>query len=101
MNEDLTVEIVFAAPESQLLLELRLPPGTTVAEAIDASRLQERFPDYSFGELPVGVWGRIVSPAHELQPGDRVEIYRELEIDPMAARRVRASAPVPDPSEPH
>lgn len=101
MTEELLVEVVFVAPEAQSLLEVRLPAEATVADAIAASGLQEQFPDYSIREMPTGIWGRLVSPEHQLRAGDRVEVYRDLVIDPMEARRVRALAPVPDPSEPH
>lgn len=99
MTEELDVEVAFAAPESQVLLALKVPASATVADAIRASGIQDRFPDYPLAALQVGVWGRVVSSGRQLQAGDRVEIYRELEIDPMEARRVRASAPIPDPSE--
>lgn len=99
MTQELEIEIVFAAPNSQVLLAVSLPADATVADAIQSSRIQERFPDYPLDSLPVGIWGRVVSLEQKLQAGDRVEIYRELEIDPMEARRIRAAAPIPDPCE--
>jgi putative ubiquitin-RnfH superfamily antitoxin RatB of RatAB toxin-antitoxin module len=101
VTETLTVEVVFASAESQVLLPIQLPPGATVADAIQVSKIQDRFPGFRLSELPVGIWGRVVTPEHALQSGDRVEIYRQLKIDPMTARRVRASAPDPDRSESH
>lgn len=99
MSEQLDVEVVFAAPDSQVLLPVRVPADATVADAIRASRIQDRYPEYSLDALQVGIWGKVVSLKRQLQAGDRVEIYRELEIDPMEARRIRASAPNPDLSE--
>lgn len=99
MTQDLLVEVVFVTPESESLQEIRLPVGATVADAVEASKLQAQFPDLALGDLPVGIWGRVVTPAQVLKSGDRVEIYRELQVDPMAARRIRATAPDPDPSE--
>ena len=97
MTATLSVEVVFATPESTLLIELGLRPGATVADAIAASGLAEAFPQYALNALPVGIWGRLTEVSRELQDGDRVEIYRELIIDPMESRRLKASEPVPDP----
>lgn len=65
-----------------------LPAGATVAAALRGSGW---WPD---GMLPtgltVGVWGRVRTADHELRDGDRVEIYRDLLVDPKEARRGRA-----------
>jgi putative ubiquitin-RnfH superfamily antitoxin RatB of RatAB toxin-antitoxin module len=46
-------------------------------------------PDAQWAQLPVGVWGRKARLDHVLREGDRVEIYRPLQIDPKLARRER------------
>ena len=99
MTSKIFVEVVFAAPESQLLTELELPSGATVADAIAASGLAETFPQHALNALPVGIWGRLTEVSRTLQDGDRVEIYRELTLDPMESRRLKASEPDPDPRE--
>ena len=95
----ISVELVFVTPESEAFRELEMPQGATVADAIELSGLARDFPDYAVTELPVGIWGRQVGPTQVLQDGDRVEVYRELRVDPMDARRLRASGRVPDPYE--
>jgi len=41
-------------------------------------------------EVPdVGIWGRRCGPQEALREGDRVEIYRDLKVDPKVARRER------------
>ena len=40
-------------------------------------------------ELECGVWGRKVELNHVLRAGDRVELYRPLQVDPKVARRER------------
>lgn len=99
MTEKISVELVFAAPDSQILRELSLPTPATVASAIAASGIAEEFPDYPIANLPAGIWGRRVSATENLKDGDRVEIYRELLLDPMEARRLRALEPAPGPDE--
>jgi putative ubiquitin-RnfH superfamily antitoxin RatB of RatAB toxin-antitoxin module len=39
----------------------------------------------------LGIWGRPCTPQTTLRPGDRVELYRPLAMDPKEARRLRAS----------
>jgi len=88
--ETFRVEIVFATPELQELIGIDVQPGTTVQQAIDRSAIWERFDGVDLGELPVGIWGREVGRDHELRAGDRVEIYRALQMEPREARRLQS-----------
>ena len=92
MPAELSVEIVFALPQRQELIEVTLKEGATLADAIEASGLSARFPEEQIDQLPTGVWGRPVGGDHILRDGDRVEIYRPLEIEPREARRRLAEA---------
>ena len=69
---------------------VELPDGATVAEAIATSGLAGQFPGLDFGELQAGIWGKPVERACPVRDGDRVELYRPLEMDPREARRLRA-----------
>jgi putative ubiquitin-RnfH superfamily antitoxin RatB of RatAB toxin-antitoxin module len=42
--------------------------------------------------IPVAVYGDRVSGDRPLEPGDRVELYRPLQIAPREARRQRAGS---------
>lgn len=86
----LRVEVALATPERQKLIELELAPGATVAEAIEASRILRYFPALDPATLRCGVWGRETGRDAVLADGDRVELYRPLEIDPKEARRQHA-----------
>ncbi len=86
MNE-ISVELVFALPEKQLLLSTSVPAGTVVHELLQVEELRQSFPDYSVTGLAVGIWGCEVAGDRVLKDGDRVEIYRPLELDPREARR--------------
>ena len=86
------VEVVFALAEKQVLRTIELPDGATVADAISASTIAQQFPGLEFGELQVGIWGKPVERAKAVRDGDRVELYRPLEMDPREARRLRAGA---------
>lgn len=97
----IVVEVAFASTDAQVLIELSLPSGATVADAIVAADLQSRFPQYDFSVLATGIWGSKVSRRQQLSHGDRVEVYRELAREPMEARRVRVRDSTPDPSGSH
>ena len=84
---DINVEVVFATPESQRLCAIAVKDGTTVREAIAASGLESVFTAFDFDSAAIGVWGHEVTGDHVLRDGDRVEIYRPLELDPREARR--------------
>ena len=76
-----------------------MPSGSTVTDALEVSKIGAAFPDADIANLPTGIWGRPVDREQTLADGDRVEVYRELEIDPKESRRLKASARVPDPFE--
>lgn len=66
-----------------------IPDGTSAAMALESSGAFEAFPQLQKEELLLGVWGQRVGTQHILQPGDRLEVYRRLLIDPKLARRER------------
>lgn len=75
-----------------LLVRLTLPQGATVREAVLASGLLERLPGAAVETLDLGVFNRACTPERQLEQGDRVEIYRPLQIDPKSARHLRVQA---------
>lgn len=87
------IEVAFALPYEQKVIELDVEEGVTVAQAIEASDLQQRFPDWNLADCEVGIYAeKVLKPSSKvLEEGDRVEIYRPLQIDPKAARRERAA----------
>jgi putative ubiquitin-RnfH superfamily antitoxin RatB of RatAB toxin-antitoxin module len=79
---------------------LRVPEGSTVevllhmaiqqivesaGSTVDATRLALS----SLHFQQPGVWGKKVSWSHPVKEGDRVELYRPLQVDPKVARRQR------------
>ena len=83
------VVIVACSPGARRVeqVELRLPCGATVADALRESGLLQRHPELAGAK--VGVWGRLRTPQDPLRDGDRVELYRPLQVDPKEARRQR------------
>ncbi|WP_292443490.1 RnfH family protein [Methylibium sp.] len=70
-------------------IELELPECSTVADALQASGLLQRHPGIDLALQRMGVWGRACRPDDVLREGDRLELYRALEVDPKEARRLR------------
>ncbi|MEP7058736.1 MAG: RnfH family protein [Caldimonas sp.] len=66
-----------------------VPAGATLLDALRASGFLERHPQIDLERQAVGVWGRVQPLDAPLAPGDRVEIYRPLQIDPKDSRRRR------------
>lgn len=90
---EIQVEVAYALPEEQFLVEVRLPEGATVADAIRESGLQVRYPGLDPAAAGVGIFGRPCPLSQVLAAGDRVEVYRPLQIDPKDRRRRRARQP--------
>lgn len=91
----INVEVVFALPSKQRLVSLEVAQGTTAADVVLLADLASFFPemgDEFFAQAPLGIFGKALkTPAsYCLRDGDRVEVYRPLEIDPKSARQARA-----------
>lgn len=81
------VEVVFALPAQQILQTVSLADGATVADAIEAAGLAALFPQEPIDALATGIWGTVVPREQRVRDGDRVEVYRPLELDPRDLRR--------------
>lgn len=88
--EHITVEVAYALQQHQHLISVRLPRGSSAAEAVECSGLLQQCPELGSGALTLGVFGRRCAAATPLNDGDRVEVYRQLVIDPKTRRRRRA-----------
>ena len=84
------VEIIYALPHQQDLLQLEVEQGCTVRQAILQSEILARYPEINLESISVGIFTKPVELEYNLAPNDRVEIYRPLTIDPKEARRQRA-----------
>jgi len=92
MTDLIEIELVLASAERQRLLSIQVSEGLTVAEVISQSGVEQEFPDEHIDDLAVGIWGKLVGRNHIVRDGDRIELYRPLQIDPREARRQLARA---------
>ena len=83
---EIGVSVAYAERDRQTVIELRVPRGTTAAEAIERSRIREQHPGIP-ATAAIGIYGRVAAPSAVLAEGDRVELYRPLSADPKEERR--------------
>ena len=91
----LEVEVVYARPEQQVLIQLSVPGGSTARDAIIRSNILSDVSGLDLETLAVGIFARRVTLDYILKTGDRVEIYRPLTMSPVEARRWRAKLKTP------
>ena len=96
MSTRLSIEVCYALATEQTLVELDLPAGATLREAIEASGILQRYPQIDLGvsglqegHAKVGIFGKLKPLDTVLADHDRVEIYRPLVVDPKVSRQRR------------
>ncbi|HSV60232.1 MAG TPA: RnfH family protein [Variovorax sp.] len=88
----MTIQITLVcSPAPRVVYEqvLNLQDGATAERAVLASRLAAQLPELDWRALQPGVWGRAVAWDCALKDGDRIELCRDLTVDPKVARRER------------
>lgn len=90
-HDSIGVEVIYALPQHQERISLRLPAGTTLQQAIDQSGLADKYPEVDLGRLKTGIYGKLSKADTVLRDRDRVELYRPLIADPKEVRKQRAA----------
>lgn len=91
MAESIQLEVTYAKPEKQEVVSLRLPAGSTIKQAIEASGLMARYPEIDLAKTKVGIYGKLSRMDTVVRDRDRVELYRPLIADPKEVRKQRAA----------
>ena len=91
MSTRIRIEVAYATPQKQLIIEHEIDPGTLPREAIRDSGIDQHFTEIDLDNCSIGVFSKIIAPNYQLQEGDRIEIYRPLIADPKEIRRQRAA----------
>ena len=84
------VSLCYATPDTEILRELSVPPGTTIGQAIAALGVLPGLPQLDLAAHPVGIFGKQRPLDTVLREHDRIELYRPLVADPKDSRRRRA-----------
>ena len=99
VSAEIAVRVVWSPSARETLsVDLALPPASTLASALEAAGwpalASAAQGDVAFAAagLSAAVWSKARPLGHVLRDGDRVEVLRDLRIDPMTARRVRFEA---------
>jgi putative ubiquitin-RnfH superfamily antitoxin RatB of RatAB toxin-antitoxin module len=85
------IEVAYATPTRQMIIECQIEPGTSPRNAVRLSGIHRHFLEIDLDHCDLGVFGKLISEDYELQDGDRIEIYRPLIADPKEIRRQRAA----------
>lgn len=81
------IGIAYALPHRQAWLNVEVPDGATVRDAIERSGILVQFPEIDLGQQKVGIYGKVSKLDAVLNDGDRVEIYRPITCDPKTVPR--------------
>ena len=93
MAEEFSIEVVYGTAQKQKIITVMVDDQTTVFDAAVKSKMDAEFTEIDFEAQPMGIFGkRVAKPKDQLvQKGQRIELYRPLQIDPKQARANRAA----------
>ena len=70
--------------------ELQLSDEATIDTALTVARTSLGSQAVNWDRAGTGIYGRVYARDHVWADGDRIEVYRALQLDPRARRRERA-----------
>jgi len=93
-EKQFTVDVVYALAERQVVLQVACSSGQTARGLAVFSGMNVYFTELDTATVALGVFGELVSDDYVIEEGDRLELYRDLLLDPMEQRRQRAQKDV-------
>jgi putative ubiquitin-RnfH superfamily antitoxin RatB of RatAB toxin-antitoxin module len=90
-REPIRVEVAYARPDVQTIIQVMVEEEATIRDAIVRSGILERFPEIDLDSAKVGIFGKLSKLDSSVRAKDRVEIYRPLIADPKEVRKQRAA----------
>lgn len=91
MAERISIQVCYARHDKQELVNLSLPMGATLLQALEASGLLAKYPEIDLKKNKFGIFAKLSKVDTVLRDRDRVEIYRPLIADPKEVRKQRAA----------
>jgi len=83
----MNVGVCYAESDRQLWMRLEVPDSSTIEETIKLSGLLNLYPEINLASQKVGIFGKITPLNSVVKDGDRVEIYRQITVDPQTVQR--------------
>jgi len=83
------IQVVYALSNEQIIYNLQVEDCTTIKNSIIESGILNKYPELKIEELNVGIFSEKKDFDYIVENNDRVEIYRELTIDPKQARAIK------------
>jgi putative ubiquitin-RnfH superfamily antitoxin RatB of RatAB toxin-antitoxin module len=93
--DKLTIEVAYAGSGNiadQLIITLQVDMGTTIRQAIEQSGILQQVAEIDLNSNKVGIFGQIKSLDSIVADLDRIEIYRNLSLNPNQIRQQRMVA---------
>jgi len=85
----MNVGVCYAESDRQLWMRLEVPDSSTIEETINLSGVLKLYPEINLTTQKVGIFGKIAPLDTAVKDGDRVEIYRQITVDPQTVQRRR------------
>jgi putative ubiquitin-RnfH superfamily antitoxin RatB of RatAB toxin-antitoxin module len=85
----MNVGVCYAESDRQLWMRLEVPDSSTIEETINLSGVLKLYPEINLTSQKVGIFGKIAPLDTAVKDGDRVEIYRQITVDPQTVQRRR------------
>ena len=85
----MNVGVCYAEADRQCWLRIEVPNNSTIEQTVQLSGLLIRYPEIDLSKQKVGIFGKLAKLDTLVQEGDRVEIYRQITVDPAMVKRRR------------
>lgn len=89
--DEVSVEVAYALPDEQILIDVSVPSGTNVKGVVLKSDVLKLYPHLDIESMQIGIFGKLAKMDYVVRARDRVEIYRPLIADPKEVRRRKAA----------
>ncbi|TSA39797.1 MAG: RnfH family protein [Methylococcaceae bacterium] len=85
----MNVGVCYAEVDRQLWMRLEVPDNSSIEQTIHLSGILKLYPEINLSNQKVGIFGKISLLDTKVKDGDRVEIYRQITVDPQTVQRRR------------
>ena len=85
----MNIGVCYAEVDRQLWMRIEVPDSSTIADTITLSGVLKLYPEINLDNQKVGIFGKIAALDTPVKEGDRVEIYRQITVDPQTVQRRR------------